>query len=67
MYLINIMFGESKQIKRFRFVPISNESAEDFDKAVKSINTIYKEKGRFSTQDEVIAHFREYGFERCAL
>ena len=67
MYLINIMFGEPRQLKRFRFVPIEDANVTDFDKAVKELNEIYKERGRFSSQAEIISHFYKYGFERCAL
>lgn len=67
MYLIKIMFGPCKMIKRFRFVPIDDATAEDFDKAVKSINEKYKNSGRFDTQDEVLNHFKKYGFQQGAL
>lgn len=67
MYLINIMFGASKRIKRFRFNPINNATPEDFDKAVKAINAKYKESGVYSTQEEVLEHFKQYGFEQGAV
>lgn len=67
MYLIKVMFGPCKMVKRFRFMPIADATAEDFDKAVKAINAKYKESGRYETQEEVLQHFRKYGFTQGAL
>ena len=66
-YVINIAFGKTRTIKRFRFESDSITSNEDFDKAVKSINEKYKTSGRFMTQEEVIEHFKDFGFQRLAL
>lgn len=62
---IRVMYGS--KLKRFNFC--SNEeddekAAIEFDKAVKEINRIYKESGRFATENEVILHFSKYGFYR---
>ena len=67
MYLINIMFGSAKMVKRFRFAPIAEQGDEEFDKAVKAINEIYKTSGRYKTEKEVLEHFRSYGFVRTAI
>lgn len=67
-YVINIMYGEGKQIQRFRFDggDMGNQDAK-FDEAVKAINKRYREVGRYSTVSEVLNHFGEYGFHRIAL
>ena len=67
MYLINIMFGPNKMVKRFRFTPIAEQGDEEFDKAVKAINEIYKTSGRYKTEKEVLEHFKSYGFTRAAV
>lgn len=62
-FYIRIMFGN--QLQSFGFATDNDETAEeDFDKAVKEINKIYHDTGRFSTKEEVIAHFAKYGFHR---
>lgn len=60
-YTIRIMYGN--KIQKFNFATDNDETAdENFDKAVKEINKIYKQYGRFTTKDEVISHFAKYGF-----
>ena len=49
----------------FSFATDKDETAEEeFDKAVKEINRIYHETGRFATKEEVVKHFAKYGFYR---
>lgn len=60
-YKIRIMFGDV--IEQFIFDTLDSENADKrFDEAVKEINRIYKEKGRFETYAEVKKHFQKYGF-----
>ena len=60
-YKIRIMYGDV--IEQFVFDTLDNENADKrFDEAVKEINRIYKEKGRFGTYAEVKKHFQKYGF-----
>lgn len=67
-YLIRIMYGKDvATTQRFRFDAIDNQTDDDFDKAVKSLNKIYKERGRFDTQQEIIEHFKKYGYNRIAI
>lgn len=67
-FMIRVMYGEgSCWTKRFGFTSDSETATEDFDKAVKSINKIYKETGRFKTQQEVLKHFKKYGFTQYPL
>lgn len=67
-YLINIMYGESRQQQRFRFDTSNTLNPDEkFDEAVKAINKHYKENGRYKTSLEVIEHFKKYGFYRIAL
>lgn len=65
-FSIRIYYNENV-LKLFTFATNNDETAEEeFDKAVKEINKIYKENGRFKTQKEVIDHFSKYGFYRVA-
>lgn len=58
---IRVMFGN--QIQMFSFATDKDETAEEkFDEAVKEINRIYHETGRFDTKEEVTKHFAKYGF-----
>lgn len=67
-YLIRIMYGKDvATTQRFRFDAMSNQTDDDFDKAVKDLNQIYKERGRFDTQQEIIEHFKKYGYNRIAI
>ena len=60
-YKIRIMDGDV--IEQFIFDTLDSENADKrFDEAVKEINRIYKEKGRFETYAEVKKHFQKYGF-----
>ena len=60
-YKIRIMYGDV--IEQFVFDTLDSENADKrFDEAVKEINRIYKEKGRFETYAEVKKHFQKYGF-----
>ena len=60
-YKIRIMYGDV--IEQFVFDTLDSENADKrFDEAVKDINRIYKEKGRFETYAEVKKHFQKYGF-----
>ena len=61
------MFGPNKAIKRFRFAPLSDETDVEFDAAIKAINAKYAESGRYQTEQEVIDHFKRYGFGRVAI
>lgn len=64
-YSIRIMYGTPALTKRFRFETGDKEnSADKFDKAVKELNQIYKENGRFETIKEVENHFKKYDFYR---
>lgn len=67
-YMINIMYGDRAHMQRFRFDggDMENQDAK-FDEAVKAINKVYKENGRYKTSTEVINHFKKYGFYRIAL
>lgn len=68
-YLIRVMYGKNEpaKIKRFRFDSNSETAEADFDKAVKALNIIYHTNGRFNTQEEIIEHFRKYGFSRISI
>lgn len=55
------MYGNT--IKQFVFDSLDDKDKDErFDEAVKEINRIYKEKGRFETYAEVRKHFQKYGF-----
>lgn len=64
-YNIRIMYGNKLKVFSFTSDVDDETAVEEFDKAVKSINKIYKEKGRFSTKEEVMKHFAKYGFYSC--
>lgn len=67
-YVIRIMYGDSKHIQRFRFdTDNTSNPDEKFDEAVKEINKLYKENGRYKTVGDVINHFSRYGFYRIGL
>ena len=60
---IRVMFGN--QLQTFSFATDEDKTAEEeFDKAVKEINRIYHDTGRFTTKEEVVKHFAKYGFYR---
>lgn len=60
-YKIRIMYGDV--IEQFIFDTLDSENADKrFDEAIKEINRIYKEIGRFETYAEVKKHFQKYGF-----
>lgn len=57
------MYGKNEpaKIKRFRFDSSSETAKEDFDKAVKELNIIYKTNGRFDTKEEILEYFKNMG------
>jgi hypothetical protein len=62
------MYGDNVvYTKKFGFTTGSTTADEDFDKAVKEINKIYHENGHFKTKQEVLEHFRKYGFSEIYL
>lgn len=61
--MIRVMYGDTTPLlKKFRFESDADNEAYRFDLAVKEINRLYKENGRFKTKEEVVAHFSKYGF-----
>jgi len=69
---IHINIGDNNQTVHFYFTHINQglsleDQAVDFDKAVKELNRIYKNYGRFATATGVIRLFRAFGFEPTVL
>lgn len=68
-YFINVNNGDANITKQYCFVhhDWDSMSVEDqdaaFDKAVKELNHIYKDYGRFATTIGVIRLFESFGFE----
>ena len=67
-FSIRVNIGDNNVTRHFEFVHkdynIKKEKAEkEFDKAVKELNHIYKDYGRFATSYGVINLFDKYGFE----
>ena len=62
---IRITYGkdENTTTERFTFYSDSENRDDEFDKAVKQINKLYKESGHFKTRNEVLNHFKSYGFD----
>ena len=56
--------NEKKNVKAFLNFLADTPQGKEFDKAVKEINRIYHETGRFATKEEVMKHFAKYGFYR---
>lgn len=69
-YSIRINHGDNNITTQFYFVhkdwqTISQEeSNKDFDEAVKELNNIYKNYGRFATIAGITKLFNTFGFER---
>lgn len=67
---INVNVGDKDETVRFFFIHKDFETLSDneqnvaFDKAVKELNHIYKDYGRFATQIGVTRLFEAFGFER---
>ena len=70
MFHIRISTGDKNLVRQYHFVHkqyktlSEDEQKADFDKAVKEINHIYKDYGRFATSVGVIKLFDKFGFER---
>ena len=68
-YNIRVNIGDNNNTVKFFFVhkdyaTISEEASnEAFDKAVKELNHVYKDYGRFATKTGVIKLFETFGFE----
>lgn len=71
-YNICINIGDANKTVKFFFVhkdwDIVNkeDSDKDFDAAVKELDRIYKNYGRFATEVGVTKLFESFGFERAA-
>ena len=69
-YNISINHGDNNTTTRFYFVhkdyqTLSKEEQDKaFDAAVKELNHIYKDYGRFATTVGVCKLFEKFGFER---
>lgn len=66
-YSIRVMYGEVQHIKKFGFYSLDKDADTRFDVAVKELNKLYHENGRFATTNEVVKHFNKYGFIQVAL
>ena len=68
-YTIQIANGDANTISRYYFVHkdwknISKEESDAaFDSAVKELNHIYSEYGRFATQTAILNLFHKFEFE----
>ncbi len=68
-YKIHINYGDDDKTAQFYFVhrDFANMTAEqqdeEFDKAVKELNRIYKTYGRFATKVGIRRLFDSFGFE----
>lgn len=68
-YNIRINYGDNDATSKFYFVhkdwqTISNEDSDKaFDKAVKELDHIYKDYGRFATTTGIAKLFAKFGFE----
>ena len=70
MFQIKISTGDADKVRVYHFshkqcdtVSIEQQK-DDFDTAVKEINHIYKDYGRFATSVGVLRLFDKFGFER---
>lgn len=69
-YNIRINIGDKDVTTKFYFVhkdyQTLNEEQQnvEFDKAVKELERVYKNYGRFATEKAVESLFRGFGFER---
>ena len=69
-YQIRVNVGSEERTIMFYFVhkewqsKSDEEQNKEFDDAVKELNRIYKEYGRFATTTAVTRLFDKYGFER---
>ena len=69
-YYIHINYGDNEITKRFVFIhkeyqTLSKEAQDAaFDEAVKELNHIYKDYGRFATQVGILRLFDRFGFEQ---
>lgn len=69
-YKIRINNGDSNQTKTYYFVHkdweklLSEEQDNAFDCAVKELNHIYQDYGRFATSTGVLKLFDKFGFEQ---
>lgn len=70
MFHIRINTGDRDITRVYHFVhkdwehATEDEQKEAFDKAVKEINHIYQNYGRFATSAAVVSLFDKFGFER---
>ena len=69
-YNIRVNHGDANITTKFYFVhkdwaTISQEDSDTaFDKAVKELNRVYKNYGRFATEVGIVKLFESFGFER---
>lgn len=70
MFNIRIVSGDAKTERMYYFVHknyrnlTKEEQAVEFDKAVKELNHIYNDYGRFATSKAIIALFKKFDFEQ---
>lgn len=68
-YSIKVNTGDANVTNRYEFVHKDDaslskeEQNEAFDKAVKELDRIYQNYGRFATSAGVVSLFRTFGFE----
>jgi hypothetical protein len=65
---IRVAYGSDRTVRQFHFVAkdqtLDHEvQIGNFDAAVKELNRIYEDYGRFATIKGVCALFRKFGFE----
>lgn len=65
-YRIRIEYGDAL-VDTFVLHSGSETHKEDFDKAVKAIEGLYRENGRFESRQLVLEHFAKYGFSPAVL
>ena len=69
MFHIRVNTGDHDVTRMYWFVHkqyatlTAEEQSEDWDKAVKELNHIYKDYGRFATPTGVMRFFGAHGFE----
>lgn len=70
---IRVVHGDEKEETMYWFVhkewktKPEDEQAEDWHNAVKELNHIYEDYGRFATQVGITRFFDKHGFERTIL